>query len=189
MFDKVRMWWRWNGCYMHREFVQGVKNLWKWFPIIWKDRDWDHDFIYTLIAKKLEFQADYIGVRGLHTRADHDAKRMRLVAKLIRLEQDSFYAMEYLDYQVTEEYFTPLSDELHFEWKQAIISETFSKYFAKHPLCRKQAIQYIKDNRKRYTSDHTDNHLVGMVMGNLRQTKCRNLIFKIMNQDLERWWD
>ena len=27
-----------------REFIVGVKNLIKWFPVIWKNRDWDHIF-------------------------------------------------------------------------------------------------------------------------------------------------
>ena len=190
MFDKVRMWWRWEGRYMHREFVQGVKNLWKWFPTIWKDRDWDHDFIYNLLAKKLEFQAEYVGKSGIHIDAKRDAERMMLVAKLIKLQQDDFYAMEYMDYQVTEDYFTPIDDTPEYlEWKQDTISETFVDYFAKYPLCFKRAIEHIMANQKRFESNHTDNQLVAMVMGDLRQRKCKDLIFKLLNQHIDSWWD
>ena len=38
---------------MLREFITGIKNLWAWFPIIWKDRDWDGWFIYQIIEFKL----------------------------------------------------------------------------------------------------------------------------------------
>ena len=188
MFKKIRVWWHFSGSNMHRDFGQGVKNLWKWFPTIWKDRDWDHNFIYNLLAKKLEFQADFIGKSGIHIDAKRDAERIRLVVKLIKLQQESFYAMEYMDYQVTKEYFIPC-DEEHYEWKQDTISETFVEYFAKYPLWHKRAIEYIMANQKRFTSKHTDDQLVAMVMGDLRQQKCNDRIFKIMSQDLQRWWD
>ena len=190
MFTKIRIWWRWNARYMHKDLVQGVKNLWKWFPIIWKDRDWDHNFIYTLLAKKLEFQAKYIGNGGIHVDAKRDAERMMLVAKLIKLQQDDFYAMEYMDYQVTEDYFTLIDDKPEYlEWKQDTISETFVDYFAKYPLYHKRAIEYIMANQKRFTSKHTDDQLIAMVMGNLRQQKCKDLIFKLLNQHIDSWWD
>jgi len=190
MFNKIRLWWRWEARHMHREFIQGVKNLWKWFPTIWNDRDWDHDFIYNMLAKKLEFQAKYIGDRGFYTEADHDAKRMRLVVKLIKLQQESFYTMEYMDYQVIENFFVPVDDKPEYlEWKQDAVSETFVDYFAKYPLCHKRAIEYVMANKKRFTSDHTNDQLVAMVMGDIRQRKCNDLIFKIMSQDLQRWWD
>lgn len=36
-----------------RSVKTGIKNLIKWFPIIWKDRDWDYYFIYAILHKKL----------------------------------------------------------------------------------------------------------------------------------------
>ena len=190
MFDRIKIWWRWDAQYIHKDFVYGVKNLWKWFPTIWKDRDWDHDFIYNLLAKKLEFQAKYVGKNGIHIDAKRDAERMMLVVKLIKLQQDSFYTMEYMDHQVTEDFFIPVDDAPeYFEWKQDTISETYITYFQKHPLCFKRAIEYIMANQKRFTSNHTDNQLVAMVMGDLRQQKCKDLIFKLLNQHIESWWD
>ena len=69
MFSKIAAWWRWNGRYMHKEFARGVKNLWKWFPVIWKDRDYDSYYIYELIRVKLQNQAKYIGDKDRHTEA------------------------------------------------------------------------------------------------------------------------
>ena len=190
MFDRIKIWWRWEAQYMHKDFAHGVKNLWKWFPTIWKDRDWDHDFIFSLLAKKLEFQAKYIGDRNFYTKAEYDAKRMRLVANLIKLQQDDFYAMEYMDYEVTKNFFIPVDgNPEYFERKQDIISQTFDEYFAKYPLCHKRAIEYIMANQKRLTSKHIDDQLVAMVMGDLRQQKCKDLIFKLLNQHIDQWWD
>jgi len=34
--------------------IRGIKNLIKWFPIIWKDRDWDQAYIEYMLQFKLE---------------------------------------------------------------------------------------------------------------------------------------
>jgi hypothetical protein len=190
MFNKIRRWWRWEVQHIPRDFRIGVKNLWKWFPTIWKQRDWDHDFIYNLLAKKLEFQAKYIGDRGFHTRAKQDANCMRLVVKLIKLEQDEFYNMEYMDYAEDKHWFTPCEGIPGYStWNAKIIWEKYNEYFAKYPLCHKKAVQFIKDHQKSFTNDHTDKQLVAMIMGDLRQKKCKDLIFKLMSQNIDRWWD
>ena len=190
MFNKIRLWWRWEAQHIHRDFIKGVKNLWKWFPTIWKDRDWDSNFILDIISKKLEFQAKYIGEKNRHTRAQQDAERMRLVVKLIKLEQDEFYNMEYMNYFESRYDFIPTDEtEKLFTMEDTLISESLQEYFTKYPLCHKRAIQYIKDHQKSFTNDHTDKKLVAMIMGDLRQAKCKDLIFKIMGQDINKWWD
>lgn len=37
-----------------RSFKTGVHNLIKWFPTIYKDREWDYEFIYIILHKKLD---------------------------------------------------------------------------------------------------------------------------------------
>ncbi|MDD3123205.1 MAG: hypothetical protein PHC62_06830 [Candidatus Izemoplasmatales bacterium] len=32
----------------------GIKNILFWFPVIWKDRQFDHGYLYTILGKKLE---------------------------------------------------------------------------------------------------------------------------------------
>ena len=98
MIDKVRLWWKFDGRYYHKDFIQGVKNLIKWFPTIWKDRDWDHNFIYEIIKVKLNNQAKYISFHNRHTSAKRDSEKMLLCSKLIQRCQDDFYDMEYMDY-------------------------------------------------------------------------------------------
>jgi len=57
MFDRTRLWWKFEGRYYHKDIINGVKNLYKWFPIVWKDRDHDHYFIYETLRFKLEQHA------------------------------------------------------------------------------------------------------------------------------------
>ena len=73
LLEKIQLWWKFEGKYYPRDFITGVKNLWNWFPTIWKDRDWDQTFIYKILIHKLEKQAKYIGEREWHTRAQRVA--------------------------------------------------------------------------------------------------------------------
>ena len=193
MYNEVRLWWKYEGKYYHKDFIQGIKNLWKWFPTIWKDRDWDHNFIYALLVKKLEFQADFIGRKGIHVTAEHDANRMRLVANLIIFEQADFYNMEYMDYAEDMALVEFCQDHPEYStWESETIWENYDDYFAKYPTWYKRANQVIKDQQNLHRfpiTKRTDKQLVAMVMGDLRQKKCKDLIFKLMNQNIDMWWD
>lgn len=37
----------------------GIKNIYVWFPVIWKDRQFDHGYLYTVLGKKLELMETF----------------------------------------------------------------------------------------------------------------------------------
>lgn len=37
---------------MFKDFIQGIKNIIKWFPLIYKDRDWDYHFLLKIMEFK-----------------------------------------------------------------------------------------------------------------------------------------
>jgi hypothetical protein len=49
-----------------RDFRTGISNLWRWLPIIWKDRDWDKHYIMEIFIFKLKRNRDYMINHG-HT--------------------------------------------------------------------------------------------------------------------------
>lgn len=187
--ERISLWWRFDGRYMHKEFASGIKNLWRWFPTIWKDRDWDHSYVYEIIRVKLEHQAKSIGNRDRHTTAKRDSDRMRLVAKLIKLQQDDFYHMEYMDYHDTKYDFVPTDEtEQWYTMEDTLISERFDEYFAKYPR------QYQQILAQEMMSDtpmlHPDQKkYIAMAIAHTNMQRCRKLIFKIMESEIEKWWD
>ena len=189
IFEKISLWWKFDGKYMHKEFARGVKNLWRWFPTIWKDRDWDDSYIFEIIRVKLEHQANYIGSRGIHVSANRDAEKMRLVAKLIQLQKDDFYSMEYMDYHNTEYDFVPTDEtEKWFRMEDTLISENFEDFFKKYPRQYKRVLSgelnlYGKE------VDETDKQRIAMEIAHENQNRCRKLIFKIMSDEILHWWD
>lgn len=192
--NRIRLWWRFEGQYLHKNFVRGIRNLWRWAPTIWRDRDWDQRFIYDILAKKLEFQAKYISDRDFHTEAKRDAERMRLVVRLIELQRQEFYATEYLDYEESKQWFEPCQDRPGYsEWKSETVSERHDEYFAKYPRQYKRVVNgegvFAQYQEPGHVVDLTDKHRIAMEIAHMNQDRCRELIFRIMSDNIERWWD
>jgi hypothetical protein len=190
MISKIRLWWKFDGQYLHKNFIQGVKNLIRWFPTIWKDRDWDQDFIYTILAKKLEFQANYIASRDWHTNSQRDAERIRLVAKLIAKHKADFYAMEYMDYATTNFWFEDIVDKPEYsEMKSEIIEERYDEFFAKYPRQYKKAISGELNRYVRSEIKLEDKQALAMEISHENRERCKRLLFTIMHDHIDRWWD
>jgi hypothetical protein len=51
---------------MHKikEFFRAIKNLIDWFPVVWKDRQWDHYFIYVILRKKLQLMEKFFNSKN-----------------------------------------------------------------------------------------------------------------------------
>jgi len=189
VFYKIYLWWRFDGKYYHKNFIHGVKNLWRWFPTIWKDRDWDDQFIFEIIRVKVQNQSKYIGERDFHVSAKRDAEIMRTVAKLIKLQQDDFYGMEYMDYHDTKIDFIPTDEtKKWFSMEDTQLSENFDDYFKKYPRQYKRVMSG-EINRFNRPIEEKDKKLIAMEIAHENHERCRNLIFKIMNNHVERWWD
>lgn len=61
-------WWKiknWFDDYLSFHAIRdGVRNLIKWFPVVWQDRDFDYGYLYTMLEFKLDnmqkfFESDY----------------------------------------------------------------------------------------------------------------------------------
>jgi len=184
----IQLWWAHDGKFMYRNFKIGVVNIVYWFPIIWKDRNWDSHYIFEILKHKLTAQANYISERDIHTRAQHDARNMRICVKLMKLIQDDFYASENLDYYETKYWFEPTEDnDGSSTWESRLLEENFDDYFAKYPLIHKRVLNgegvFIKKGREE------DKQIIAMNIGNINQVRAHKLLFKIMEDNILGWWD
>ena len=191
ILDNVRLWWKFDGRYYHKNFIHGVKNLWRWFPTIWKDRNYGQSFIYDILSKKLEFQSEYIGKRDFHTRAKRDAEVMMLVTRLIKKSRNEDYGMEYMDYQVSSFDFVEIDDTYEGEKLYRLVSEEkserYDEYFKKYPRQYKRVLSGEVNRFRR--EGKKDKSLIAMEIAHENEERCRKLLFKIMEQNIERWWD
>jgi hypothetical protein len=175
--------------YLHKNFTRGVKNLWKWFPIIWKDRDYDDYFIFEILKTKLKHQAKYIGDRDWHTRAKRDAEIMMTCVCLVEKIQDEFYSGDYMNYH--ESRFNWLDVEEKPDCKQLEIeeiSENYDEYFAKH----KAAVRRVLANEKLQIfklNGNDDKQRLAMNLGHYNEKRAQDLLFKLINRNIRGWWD
>jgi hypothetical protein len=187
-FRRIYLWWYHDGRFYHKYFKQGVKNIIYWFPIIWKDRNWDSHYIFEILQHKLKAQANYIGSNDRHTRAQQDARRMRLCVKLIKKVQEEDYTMEYMDYHKDRVWFTDCEDRPNSSLMNSeIVWEKFDDYFKKYPLIYKRVMNGEGVFSRKDRED--DKQIIAMNIAHLNHDRARKLLFKIMEKNIEGWWD
>ena len=187
VIDRIKGWWSHEARYYWKTFKTGVKNLWYWLPVIWKDRNWDHRFIFDIFAHKLKAQAEHIGKYGIHLNNWKDERDMMTCVRLIEKVKDEWYGSEWMDYHKTKSWFEPCEDkEGYSEWKSRELEENFDDYFAKYPLIYKR----VMNGEGVFKLDGTnDKQRIAMNIAHINHDRARKLLFKIMEQEIERWWD
>jgi len=107
-----------------RLFLTGCKNVIRWSPTIFKDRDWDDWHIYNILQKKIEFQRQEIIYANRHMQVDIDNRDMTIVLNLIERVKEDYYGTEYLDYSESKFRFEPIEgDDEYCTMEQDVISE------------------------------------------------------------------
>lgn len=188
LWDKVSLWWNFEGRYYHKFLREGIKNIIYWFPIIWKDRNWDHSYIYIMLQHKLKAQAKYIGSKDRHTRAQQDAKRMTICVNLIQKLQDDFYGLEYTDYAEDLHWFETINDGTgNSTWEHENVWEKYDDYFAKYPLIYKKVM--AGEGVFPLKGREDDKQVIAMNIAHLNEARAHKLLFKIIEQDINSWWD
>ena len=81
---------------MIHNLKHGVKNLIRWFKVIWNDKDWDSHFIFKILHKKLSHVENYTRKYGNHTLAERDADKIRVCRLLLdRILKDDYDEMTF----------------------------------------------------------------------------------------------
>lgn len=183
----TRLKWRWGEVSrLPRIFGQSIKSVWYWLPIIWKDRHYDSHYIFEIMMYKIKAQSKYIGERDIHNRAKRDSEVMMTCVRLMKKVQDEFYRSEYSDYHKTKHWFEPTEREGYSSWESKILEENFDDYFKKYPLIYKRAL----NGEGIFKLDGTDDkQRIAMNIGHINHERVRKLLFKLMEQNIERWWD
>ena len=185
----IPLWWDQEGRYIHREIARGFKNIWYWLPIIWKDRHYDSHYIFDIMIHKIKAQSKYIGERDIHTRAKRDSEVMMTCVRLMEKVQDEFYSSEYNDYHKTKHWFEPADKEGYSTWESRILREDFDGYIKKYPLIEKR----VMNGEGVFSLDGEDSleikQKIAMNIGQINHNRAGKLLFKLMEQNIEKWWD
>lgn len=82
MFEKIK-----NKYY---SIKNGISNMIRWTPVIWKLRDWDAEYLYLLIYKHLSNVENCLRYNGHGVNSIKDANKVRIAKNLAKrlCEQD-----------------------------------------------------------------------------------------------------
>jgi hypothetical protein len=79
----------WHSWY---DFIEGIKSLWRWKKVIWKDRTWGNHQILDILIHKIEIDANAMYKRDIVEEADISYEQMmRVVTLLKRYNDDNYY--------------------------------------------------------------------------------------------------
>ena len=173
--------------YKIKRLFKRFYNLYRWFPIIWKDQDWDDYYIFEILKFKLKNQAEYIGYHDRHTTAKRDAEKMMLCVRLIDKIQDEWYAGEYFDYFKQDlNFIDSKSHPGQYELVSGEIKmDNLDAYFAKYHRTYKQVVEgKIKPPFKTNTRSG-----IAISIAHINEEKAHKLLFKILEQNIRGWWD
>ncbi len=118
---------------------------------------------------------------------------MRLCANLIDKVQDEFYQIEYMDYFESKYWFEPVKDKPGYSSMESeTLSENFDAYFKKYPLVYKKVLTnkelQIFGIEPREGEDDVKQR-IAMNIGRYNHERARKLLFRIMEENIEGWWD
>ena len=178
--------WRTYAPVWFLDFFRGIRNLIDWLPVVWKDRHWDDHHIFEVLKRKIELQRKYIVQANRHTRTNIDNRDMTIVLNLIQRVQDDYYGLEYFDYMEDSINFVPYgvkhNGEDTYVIEQEIHSEKFDAYLKKY----RTSVRAVMKKRMETT---ISKHDLCFHVAQYNQNKAHKLLFRILNERIDWWWD
>lgn len=192
IFRRIHLYWKFEWRHIPRDIQIGFKNLYQWFRIIWSDRNWDHTYFLQIMKFKIERMADYHESRQFYVGWENNVKWMRTCVRLIDRMIDTTYEGELHKYYDIEVWCVPDDDTDEFvQLDMKTTRENLDDYFKLYPLQISKAEQMFSELKK-YDVDYDnadDKKLLGMLLAQRNQQRCQDLLFKILNENLQKWWD
>jgi hypothetical protein len=175
--------WRYYTPIWFNEIVTGISNLIKWTPTIYKDRDWDDHYIFEMLKFKLIQQRKELVGANRHTGVEDTNRYITLCLNLIERIQEETYNLEYQDYVRERIWFTDNGDETS-TLNSEIEYENFTGFFLKYQNQTKRLVEKdpklaLEENKMR----------LALRLGDLNQSRCQTLLFKILNKKINTFWD
>ena len=155
------------------ELKCGIGNLIKWFPVIWKDRNWDHTFIYRILRHKLHLTEQFIRHYGIHANNIQDADRMKICVILLdRLIKDEHFEMAFKSFHKKWGY----SD-----WKfEKVEGESeLSRLKLTYPAIKTDEDEKLNQKDFKRACDYED----------FLRERDLDYLFSTMRKYIQGWWD
>ena len=196
LWNKIYLWWKYEVKYYPSRIKDGVSNLIKWFPIIWRDRDYDSHYLLEIMKFKINQMSKLQESLNLHSDSKRNVEIMNTILRLLDKVQEEHYRHEYYDYLETRYKFIHVDETEYHTVEEEIIRDDSEEYIKKYPLTFNQVTSHkiyketlvIREKIQLKTeSDEDDRRLIPMIMGEIRHEKAKKLMLKLINKNIEKW--
>lgn len=177
------LFWKFEYRYYPRNFIVGILNLFKWGPVIWKDRDWDDSFFFDILKFKISNMAKFHGSKMPYLGSERNVEIMNTTVRLIDKFQTEHYRHEYLNYIDDDYSFDKIEGSDCYEMKIVNLRDDLDEYFTKYPLLKNRAMKHS------YYQKNPSAASLGISMGIVQHEKAKRLIFELLNRNIEKWWE
>jgi hypothetical protein len=171
--------------YWLRNFFRGINNLIIWLPTIWKDRGWDDHYIFEILKKKLLLQRKCLVNDSNFTSIDQVNRDITICLNLIERFQTSYYEVEYQNYCKTEFEWKAIEDSDNKQLEIKTLWEDFDSFFKKYP----SSLRALKKQKLFDGENEKNKDCVALLLSSYNHEKCKKLLFRILSEHIDHWWD
>lgn len=176
-----------------RHRIRNIKirifNILRWIPVIWRDKDWDHTFIYEILRFKLQNQAEYLAKHDRHQCSKRNAEKIMTCVRLIERIKEGYYESEYMDYHYSNLISEPIEGDtelysLHVEY----VWQNHGEFLKKYPNMVRRVLK--KQNKSmRSIRGETAKRKLAQEVSRENAKRAKRLLFNIIHDDIDGWWD
>ena len=166
------LWWKFKGQYLHLDLYRSIKNLFTWFTIICKDRDYDYSSIYDILEFKLNNMLNSFIKNNRYVKNDDNIKYIKLSLSLIKKIKDDYYIDLHHD----------IIDE---KWGE---SDFYFKDIEDKPGYSSMEMRNPNIDTPEKQKEYSEFFSLEMKKGYKKQKKAKKLLFTILEEKIETWW-
>lgn len=148
-----------------KHLIRGFKNLFRWFKVIWNDRDFESYYFYVILEKKLKsIEETFSDVHQIH---QIDESRMHIL-RYVKIARILINRLMVDDFNTAEE--RAILDKIELDFVECDDNPEMMQIKTLNSPPIEILRQIIKNE-------------------NQRKNKTRRIFFLILEKRLERWWD
>jgi hypothetical protein len=87
--------------WLRYDLPYGLRNLWRWLPIIWEDRDWDYVYLLRVMEAKMRWMSVCLRDHGHLLHSDRYARQLAVCAALAKRIREDNYHENLIDVDIT----------------------------------------------------------------------------------------
>jgi hypothetical protein len=184
--------------FIPKEFIVNlfkyIRNVIRWSPTLYRDRDWDGHFIYEVIKQKLIHQRKELVKSNRHTLVWQQNRDITICLNLIERIQSDYYSMEYLDYCENRWWFEPTDEEdekgnkMH-TMKSVNVVDNLDHFLKKYKLDTNLIVKKRNIDLLECEQNYKKKEMLSLYVSDYREEKAKSLLFKILSDRIDWWWD